>query len=142
MAFGQSRQAAFLARAAAHEDEPDYEPGLRLVQQLIADAAKAKDLVKRAVDATATIKSAKAAVDELESARRKAEDGIVAAKAEAAALLGKHQKWEAGKRAEIEKELLAAKELREAAERDLAKAASDMALARKRLAAVEAAVNS
>jgi hypothetical protein len=71
MSFGQSRRQAFLdAVAPSYDDEPNLEPGLKFVQQLIADSKKAADLVDRALKATASIKAAKSATDELERAGR------------------------------------------------------------------------
>jgi hypothetical protein len=142
MTFGQSRRQAFLeAVAPSYDDEPNYEPGLRLVQQLLGDAKKAADLVDRAVKATATIKSSKAALDELEAAQRRAQDSIAAANAEIARVRAAHEAAMAKREA-----LVSATEKQVAnslarAQLD-AKAAADLkAEAKRRLDAISQVVN-
>jgi hypothetical protein len=122
MAFGQSRRQAFLdAVAPSYDDEPNYEPGLRLVQQLLGDAKKAADLVDRAVKATATIKSSKAALDELEAAKVRATADIDKAKQEIDRLYAAHQAKVAKELQLVEADRKGAAQARAAAEADAAK---------------------
>jgi hypothetical protein len=100
LGFNKLRQdQRYLAPA---DDEPiDYGPGLELVRDLLKDGKRAGELTKQALEATGAVKAARAAMDTLLTAQKKAEAGIAAAHAEIDRLNVAHKAEMAKREAEI-----------------------------------------
>jgi hypothetical protein len=136
-----SARQRFLEQAAPQDDEPSgLAAGFEAVLELLRDPKKAQGMTLRAAEAQKVIDAAKAEQDKLAKAHRDLDAASTAHAAAIAAELKEHQAKLAKERKEIETEHKAATTARQAAEADAKAAAADKAEQRKRLAAVERAV--
>jgi hypothetical protein len=135
----------WLAQNQLQDDEEDVlaslGPALDFIADLMKDAAKARAFLDKATTAAKTLGMTRAAVSELETARRKAESDITAVTAEIARVRAAHEAAMAKREALVSAtEKQVANSLQQA--KLDAKAAADLkAEAKRRLDRVEAAIN-